>query len=103
MSVSWASATDPSEPPRVGYAIGKVVGGAVTRNLVRRRLQAALRPLVVDLGPGTYLVGAGPASATATYDELAGALATALAALPAPAGLPSGSRSTGDRRPAVVA
>ena len=97
MSVSWAAAADPTEPPRVGYAIGKVVGGAVTRNLVRRRLQAALRPLADDLGPGTYLVGAGPAAATASYVELADALVAALIALPAPGGLRSA-----DRTPAVV-
>ena len=97
MSVSWASAVDPSEPPRVGYAIGKVVGGAVTRNLVRRRLQAALRPLADDLGPGTYLVGAGPAAATASYAELADALAAALVTLPAPGGL-----RRADRTPLVV-
>ena len=32
-----------SEPPRVAYAVGRGVGGAVVRNRVRRRLRAATR------------------------------------------------------------
>ena len=47
-------------PPRVAYAIGKRVGGAVERNRLRRRL----RPIVSDLAAagslafGDYLIGA---------------------------------------------
>ena len=89
VSVSWIAASGAGEPPRVAYAIGKVVGGAVTRNLVRRRLQAVVASVAADLGSGTYLVGAGPGAATASFAELATALTTALGALPDPAGLPA--------------
>lgn len=95
VSVSWVAASSAGEPPRVAYAIGKVVGGAVTRNLVRRRLQAVVASVAADLGAGTYLVGAGPAAATATFAELTTALMTALEALPDPGGLPSAVRHTG--------
>jgi ribonuclease P protein component len=57
--------------PQVGYAVGRPVGNAVTRNRVRRRLRAALheeRALVrADFA---YLVGATPAAATASFAEL---------------------------------
>lgn len=71
----------------MGYAIGKVVGNAVSRNKVRRRLQAVVATQAPGLAPGTYLIGAGPAAAAATYDELSAALVAALVALPAPGGL----------------
>ena len=86
VSVTW-SPSGPDGPPRVGYAVGKGVGNAVTRNKVRRRLQAVVAGLGPDLGPGTYLVGAGPAVATATFEQLATHLTAALTALPAPCGL----------------
>ena len=89
VSVTWAPAADAAQPPQVGYAVGKVVGNAVVRNKVRRRLQAIVAALARDLAPGTYLVGAGPAAATATYGELSSALMAALTALPAPGGLSS--------------
>ena len=51
-----------SEPPRVAYAVGRRVGGAVARNRVRRRLRAATRAHAGELEPGrAYLVGARPA------------------------------------------
>jgi ribonuclease P protein component len=71
-----------SEPPRVAYAIGRGVGGAVVRNRVRRRLRAATRVHASELVPGrAYLVGASPAAATLTYDELSSALSETLRAL----------------------
>ena len=71
----------------MGYAVGKVVGNAVTRNRVRRRLQAAVAAVAADLGPGDYLIGAGPGAATAAYAELSGALVAALVGLPGAGGL----------------
>ena len=56
------------EPVRVGYTIGRPVGSAVTRNRVRRRLRAIVRS--IDLAPGAYLIGAGPAAAGASYHDL---------------------------------
>jgi ribonuclease P protein component len=70
------------EPPRVAYAIGSRVGGAVVRNRVRRRLRAATRSHAAALEPGhAYLVGATPAAATAPYAELSASLDEALRAL----------------------
>jgi ribonuclease P protein component len=41
-----------SDGPRVGFAVGKVLGGAVERNRIRRRLRAAVaRRLVLMSGP----------------------------------------------------
>jgi len=59
---------DGSTPPRVAYAIGRPVGTAVDRNRLRRRLRAIVAGL--DLEPGTYLVGAGPAASTLSDQEL---------------------------------
>ncbi|CAA9250548.1 MAG: hypothetical protein AVDCRST_MAG50-2217 [uncultured Acidimicrobiales bacterium] len=87
VSVTWLGHADAGTPPRVAYAIGKVVGGAVTRNRVRRRLQAVVATVAADLGPGSYLVGAGPAAADADFEGLRAALVEALVALPAPGGL----------------
>lgn len=37
--------------PKVGFSVGKKVGGAVTRNLQKRRLRAAFFPLLPRLEP----------------------------------------------------
>jgi ribonuclease P protein component len=59
-------------PTRVGFAVGKRVGGAVTRNLVKRRLREAMRRRVRLLTPGWDLVVvARPAAATASAAHLA--------------------------------
>ena len=71
-----------SDPPRVAYAIGRTVGGAVVRNRVRRRLRAATRSSAALLLPGNaYLVSAGPAAARTSYGELSSSLGEALTAL----------------------
>jgi len=70
------------EPPRVAYAIGSRVGGAVVRNRVRRRLRAATRLHADALEPGhAYLVSARPAAASSAYGALADSLRGALLAL----------------------
>jgi ribonuclease P protein component len=55
---------------KVAYAISRAVGGAVDRNLVRRRLRAIVRD--ADLSPGSYLVSVSPAARALPFDELAG-------------------------------
>jgi ribonuclease P protein component len=80
--VSSAVVGPRGEPPRVAYAVGSRVGGAVVRNRVRRRLRAATGLHAGVLEPGhAYLVTATPAAATASYDELASSLHDALRAL----------------------
>ncbi len=71
-----------SEPPRVAYAVGRGVGGAVVRNRVRRRLRAATRAHAEELVPGSaYLVGTSPSAAGKSYAELSVSLHDALRAL----------------------
>ena len=54
---------------RVGITVPGVVGRAVVRNRVRRRLRAALQ--TTDLGPGRdVVVRADPSAAEASYLEL---------------------------------
>jgi ribonuclease P protein component len=70
---------DTGEPPRAGFIVSRAVGGAVTRNRTRRRLQHLVRDHLGDLPPGTLLaVRVLPAAATATYRRLAEDLASAL-------------------------
>lgn len=60
----------PTDPPRVAYAVGRKVGGAVVRNRLRRRLRAVVAELGPALQPGAYLVGAGPEAAPLSFGEL---------------------------------
>jgi ribonuclease P protein component len=58
--------------PQVGFVVSKAVGNAVHRNLVKRRLRAATAPQLGRLpAHSRAVVRALPASAAATYDELA--------------------------------
>jgi ribonuclease P protein component len=69
LSLTWLPGP-PGEPPRLAFAIGKVVGTAVVRNRLRRRLRSTFAELAPSLPPGTYLVGARPAAATLDHGEL---------------------------------
>ena len=80
ITVTWV-AGDPSEPPRVAYAVGRHAGGAVVRNRIRRRLRAVIRELSDELAPGAYLVGAGAQAATLSYRELRATVSEALRAV----------------------
>ena len=58
--------------PLVGFVVSKAVGGAVTRNLVKRRLRHLARERTGLLPPhGMLVVRALPAAAEASYVELA--------------------------------
>ena len=61
-------------PPRVAFALGRALGPAVTRNLIRRRLRALLDEQT-PLPSGIYLVGAQPSAVTSTFDQLRNDLA----------------------------
>ena len=45
-----------SEPSRFGFIVTKAVGGAVTRNLVRRRLRSVSRDILPTVPAGTDIV-----------------------------------------------
>jgi ribonuclease P protein component len=59
-----------SGPPRVAYAVGRRVGGAVARNRLRRRLRAIAADQAPALPPGAYLVAAGPEAASLPHARL---------------------------------
>jgi ribonuclease P protein component len=72
-------AGDP-KPSRVGFVVGRLVGGAVTRNAIRRRLRHLMRERLDLLPPGALLVvRATPAAASASYPQIAADLDNALA------------------------
>jgi ribonuclease P protein component len=54
--VSSAATHGPVAITRVGFIVGRNVGGAVVRNRVRRRLRHLLRDRVGVLAPGTLIV-----------------------------------------------
>lgn len=80
LTVTWVP-NGADEPPRVAYAIGKRVGGAVVRNRLRRRLRSIVAELAPQLGAGAYLIGAAPEAVPMTHGELQSKLSEALQAL----------------------
>jgi ribonuclease P protein component len=67
-------------PARVGFVVGRSVGSAVDRNVVRRRLRHLVRERLAALPPSTLLViralaGAGEAPAGRLAEDLDAACA----------------------------
>lgn len=95
-----AAAGTPGEV-RAAYAVGRKVGGAVRRNLVRRRLRCLLGELAPGLAPGTYLVGAAGGAAEASFAELRSWLARALSSLGALAPVVGGASPVSGSGPSL--
>jgi ribonuclease P protein component len=77
--VTHVHASGGSEPPRVGFVVGRSVGPAVSRNLVKRRLRHLVADRLQLLDPGSVLVvRALPGASTAGYRALSSDLDTAL-------------------------
>ncbi len=77
--ITHAVLRSPGDPARFGFIVSKAVGGAVTRNLVRRRMKTIVERRLHDGFSGIDVVfRALPASATASYAELEGELGKAL-------------------------
>ena len=84
LTVPAAQPTEPA-PARAGFVVSKAIGGAVVRNLVRRRLRHLARARLVDLPAGSALVvRALPGAADRPYAQLGADLDGALAAARAP-------------------
>lgn len=63
--------TRADHPPRVGFVVSKAVGGAVQRNLVKRRLREIVRAELGSTPTGVDLVvRANPGAAQASFEEL---------------------------------
>jgi len=77
-TLSAYAAPESAGPSRVGVTVSKAVGGAVVRNLVRRRIRGALEALPMPARPVRLLFVAKPAAATAAYPRLAADVAAAL-------------------------
>jgi ribonuclease P protein component len=83
----------PGVPPRVGFVVGRRVGGSVVRHRVARRLRHLMRSRLAVLPAGALVVvRALPASAGATSaalgEDLDGALRRLISARTARAGSP---------------
>ncbi|PKO16899.1 MAG: ribonuclease P protein component [Chloroflexi bacterium HGW-Chloroflexi-10] len=62
---------NPENTIRIGISVGKVVGNAVTRNRVKRRMRASLSAMINHIQPGWDLVFLARKSiVTASYEEL---------------------------------
>jgi ribonuclease P protein component len=72
---------DSARPPRVAYAIGRKVGTAPRRNLLRRRIRAILVAEGPRLERATYLITARPGAAELTFHEVQTHLTSALRGL----------------------
>jgi ribonuclease P protein component len=65
--------TSPEAPGRFGFVVSKQVGGAVTRNRVKRRLrEMAQGEITRGFSGEDVVVRALPAASAASYEELAG-------------------------------
>lgn len=78
VQVTWLPDPAAPGPPRAAFAVGRKVGGAVVRNRLRRRLRHVLAEQSATMGPGAYLVAAGPAAAGLSPEELRATVTSAL-------------------------
>lgn len=79
LAVYYRLERDPAEPARFGFIVSRQVGGAVERNLVRRRMRAVSRELVDRGARGSdVVVRALPASAQRGWASLSADMHAAL-------------------------
>lgn len=83
-------------PVRLGMAVGKPVGGAVQRNLVRRRLRAIVAEVADQMSGTMVVIRAFPGAADVSFAELRLSVQRALAqAHPSGAGRAPSSLESG--------
>ena len=71
--VTYIKKSDPQGPVKFGFVVAKSVGGAVSRNLVKRRLRAVARELLAQLNPTdniSIVVRALEGAADASFETL---------------------------------
>jgi len=93
----WCSyVNDPAASPlRVAFSVGRAVGPATVRNLVRRRLRALVTAAAdrLDIGHGWLLIGTRPAAAKRTFAQLAAEVTELLTRTVVPAADAVGNRA----------
>ena len=77
VSVSFVDRPD-WDRREVAYAVNRKVGGAVTRNLLRRRMRAIVAERAPELPTGAYLVRSGPEGPALEFRELKVAMSRAM-------------------------
>lgn len=70
--VIYIKRVETSVPARFGFLVSKLVGNAVHRNLVKRRLREIARGQLVPLAGHMVVIRALPGAAELTFSELAG-------------------------------
>ena len=55
---------------RVGYALGRAYGSAVSRNRLRRQMRALVKDRESVMSPGVYVFGASPRAKEASFARL---------------------------------
>lgn len=81
MTVFWARRSEP-RGPRVGFTVGRVLGGAVVRNRIKRRLREAVRLSLAGFeAPVDVVINPKKSALTAEMPKLKQEVGTALAAI----------------------
>jgi ribonuclease P protein component len=80
VTISWVQGRA-SDRPRAAYAVGRRVGGAVERNLLRRRLRAIFGEMGSVVPAGSYLVSVEPQAARTSFADLRTAVLCAMEAV----------------------
>ncbi|UFU04711.1 ribonuclease P protein component [Ruania suaedae] len=77
--VHYTPGSTRTAPARVGFVVSKAVGGAVERNLVKRRLRAVMKEALPELPDGScVVVRALPRAHGSNYETLRADLLRAL-------------------------
>lgn len=86
--VLYIKRVESSTPARFGFVVAKTVGGAVKRNLVKRRLRAIAKELTPTISvPANIVVRALPGAAEITWQELRSELLQLMSSIKAKAGI----------------